>query len=268
MSVRPSSFFLRVILCCGSFLVVGPVSRADTFAGTESSSPIYASIPVISGDNLEVTVTSPDLASGNTTEALLFDGQGNLVAVAAGNGSNGSSVIEFTASSGGDWSAAVANDGSGSYNFNMSITGETGTGMPILEQFFAGQTSSTTEAITIPSNVGDVLQLNLLGLNSPGVQTGLLLFDASGNLVAVASGNASDGTDSVIEFDVPSGEAGNWTAEAITETSSYAYDLSVYGETAGTAYAPTTTTTATPEPASLSMLLLGISGCALLLRRQ
>ena len=221
MRAKPSSLFLRFILCCGSFLVLGAISRADTFTGTESSSPIYASIPVIAGNNLQVTVTSPDLASGNTTEALLFDGQGNLVAIAAGNGSDGSSVIKFTASSSGDWSAAVANDASGSYNFNMSITGETGTGMPILEQIFAGHTSLTTEAITIPSNVGDFLQLNLSDLNSPGVQTGLLLFDASGNLVAVASGNASNGVDSVIKFAVASGDAGNWTAEAITETSSY-----------------------------------------------
>ena len=41
----------------------------------------------------------------------------------------------------------------------------------------------------------------------------LLLFDPNGNLVAVAAGNAADGRNSVIDFTVPSGDAGKWTIE-------------------------------------------------------
>ena len=265
MRARGGNFFLRGIICCGLFLMLGVISRADTLSGTVASSPIFASIPVIAGDNLHMTVTSPNLGTGDTTEALLFDGNGNLVAIAAGNGSNGSSVIDFTVASSGDWSAAVKNPASGSYQFNLSITGDTGAGMPVLEQFFGGQIFPTnTEAVTIPSNVGDTLHLDLATL-SPGVPSDILLFDAFGSLVAIASGNAGDHLSSLIDFTIPSGEAGNWVAEVANNNATpYNYDLSVYGETGGTAYAQATT--ATPEPASLSMLLLGLSVCGLLLR--
>ena len=42
-----------------------------------------------------------------------------------------------------------------------------------------------------------------------GLYPELLLYDPNGNLVAVAAGNASDGRNSVIDFTVPSGDAGN-----------------------------------------------------------
>ena len=55
----------------------------------------------------------------------------------------------------------------------------------------------------------------------------LLLYDPNGNLVAVAAGNASDGRNSVIEFTVPDGDAGNWTIEV---TSSPNTPLPTQGE--------------------------------------
>jgi hypothetical protein len=267
MGARGVSFVLRATICCGSFLILSAISRADTLSGTVGTTPIYASIPVIAGDNLHVTVTSPNLGSGDTTDAELFDGNGNLVAVAAGNGSNGSSVIDFMPPSSGDWTAGVANLASASYQFNLSITGYTGLGMPVLEQFFGGEIlPPATESVTIPSNVGDTLHLDLADLSTT-VPSDVLLFDPMGNLVAVASGNATDGLSSLIDFTIPSGYAGNWVAEAADLNSTpYNYNLGVYGETAGMAYAQTTTTTTTPEPASLTMLLLGLSGCGLLLR--
>jgi hypothetical protein len=266
MSARGGDFFLRGIICCGSLLILGGIIRGDTLSGTVVSSPIYASIPVIAGDNLHMTVTSPNLGTGDTTAVELFDGNGNPVAIATGNGSNGSSIIDFTTPSTGDWSVAVKNPASGSYQFNLNITGETGVGMPVLEQFFGGGILPTkTAAFTIPSNVGDTLHLDLATL-SPGVLSDIFLFDAFGNLVAVASGNASDHLSSLIDFTIPSGETGNWVAEVVDNNATpYNYNLSVYGETAGTPYAQTATT-ATPEPASLSMLLLGLSSCGLLLR--
>ena len=41
----------------------------------------------------------------------------------------------------------------------------------------------------------------------------LLLYDPNGNLVAIATGNAADGRNSVIDFTVPEGDAGKWTIE-------------------------------------------------------
>ena len=40
-----------------------------------------------------------------------------------------------------------------------------------------------------------------------------LLYDPNGNLVAIANGNAADGRNSVIDFTVPDGDAGNWIIE-------------------------------------------------------
>jgi hypothetical protein len=42
--------------------------------------------------------------------------------------------------------------------------------------------------------------------------TELLLYDQDGNLVAIAAGSASDGSSSIINFTVPGGGAGTWTA--------------------------------------------------------
>ena len=267
MCPNSRGLLLYVIVCCGSFLTLGVTSRADTFTGTVGSSPIYSSIPVIAGDNLHVTVTSPDLGPGQSTQTRLFDGRGNLVAIATGNGSGGSSVIDFVVPLSGDWTAGVGNPAPGSYQFNLSITGETGTGMPILEQFFNGQIfPATTESVFIPSNGGDNLQFELSSLNpDSGTPTELRLYDPNGDLVAIASGNGSGGISSLISFNVPSGDGGNWMATVTDHTSMpYSYDLSVYGETAGNAYSPTTIPA--PEPASLSMLLLGLSACGLFSR--
>ena len=55
----------------------------------------------------------------------------------------------------------------------------------------------------------------------------LELYDPNGNLVAIAGGNASDKRNSVINFTVPTGEAGKWTIEILTSTNTSA---PTYGE--------------------------------------
>jgi hypothetical protein len=238
-----------------------------------SSSLLYSSIPVVAGNNLDITLTSPDLGPSQGTELLLFDGQGNLVAIAAGNGSNGSSVLTYNATTGGDWSVAVTNVANGTYNFNLGINGYSGTGMPVLEQTFSGQTSSATQQFTdvsIPTNGGDILQLNGTSPDlAPGNNTALLLFDNNGNLVAVAAGNGADGS-SLLNYQVPGVDGGLWTAEVEDlSPSAYEYNLSVYGETAGNPFPeyPTTTTTPTPEPASFCLLLVGLAVLTLCVKR-
>ena len=265
---------VRASICLLALFALATVSRADTLTGVASSSYLYSSIPVVAGNNLDITLTSPDLGASQGTELLLFDGQGNLVAVAAGNGSDGSSVITYNATTGGDWSVAATNTGSGTYNFNLGINGYSGTGMPVLEQAFGGQTSAATQQSTdvlIPANAGDTLNLNATSPDlAPGSNTALLLFDNDGNLVAVAEGNGPGGS-SVLTYQVPGGGGGLWTGE-VEDPSAMAYDynLNVYGETAGNAYLeyPTTTTTATtPEPGSLGLLLLGLAVCGLCVKK-
>ena len=41
----------------------------------------------------------------------------------------------------------------------------------------------------------------------------LLLYDPNGNLVAIANGNGANGSDSVIDFTIPDGDGGAWTAQ-------------------------------------------------------
>ena len=69
----------------------------------------------------------------------------------------------------------------------------------------------------------------------------LLLYDPNGNLVAVAAGNGSNGSDSVIDFTIPNGDGGSWTVE-VTQSPNvplaknyFSYDLEITGATgAGT----------------------------------
>jgi len=259
------TLLLRAGICFVALFLLATVTRADTFTGVANSSYLYSSIPVVAGNNLDITLTSPDLGPSQGTELLLFDGQGNLVAVAAGNGNNGSSVLTYTPTTGGDWTVAVTNNGSGTYNFNLGINGYSGTGMPVLEQAFSGQTSPATQQFTdvlIPTNGGDTLNLNATSPDlASGDTTGLLLFDNNGNLVAVAAGDGPNGS-SLLNYQVPGGDAGLWTAEVEDLSSTaYNYNLSVYGETAGDPYLeyPTTTTTTTPEPGSFGLVLLGLA---------
>lgn len=60
---------------------------------------------------------------------------------------------------------------------------------------------------------GAQIGLHAAATAPPNRRTQLSLYDNNGNLVAVASGNASDGLSSVIDFTVPSGDEGEWQAE-------------------------------------------------------
>ncbi len=82
----------------------------------------------------------------------------------------------------------------------------------------------------------------------------LLLYDPNGNLVAVAAGNGSDGRNSVIDFTVPQGDAGQWIIEVAQSPNTSAPTFGEYGLTATGAtgtLAPFTVTAATPAPGAL-----------------
>lgn len=87
------------------------------------------------GDNLHFFASTTDTLKAD--ELLLYDPNGNLVAIANGNYSNGLwSVIDFTVPSGdsGNWIAEVVNSPSVSdptmdlFRYDLEITGATGTG--------------------------------------------------------------------------------------------------------------------------------------------
>jgi hypothetical protein len=107
------------------------------------------------------------------------------------------------------------------------------------------------------SNDGDSLQFAINAIPSASQVTEIWLFDGVGNLVAEASGNASDGLGSIIDFFVSAGNAGTWDVEVIKPgTTPYLYDLSVQGATGLGPVDPTPS----PEPSSLLLLAVGLAG--------
>ena len=64
--------------------------------------------------------------------------------------------------------------------------------------------------------------------------TELFLYDAAQNLVAIASGTDADGISSVIDFQIPGGMGGDWTAEVVggpLNQPGFSYDLAIQGAT-------------------------------------
>ena len=84
---------------------------------------------------------------------------------------------------------------------------------------------------------GDVLHVSVGAKDPTKGFTELLLYDANGNLVAIANGNGGNLSDSVIDFTIPDGAGGTWTAEVLGSPSvdakknHFAYDLEIVGAT-------------------------------------
>ncbi len=100
------------------------------------------------------------------------------------------------------------------------------------------QTTDGTDYYSVNVNAGDNLAFTTTTPSGGGGQfintldTELLLFDANGNLVAVAAGNAPDGRNSVIDFTVPDGDAGTWTIAVTSPDGTYGeYGLLATGAT-------------------------------------
>lgn len=226
---------------------------ADVLGSITGGTPNeYYGVNVGVGQNLAFQVSSTTPA-GQTTELLLYDPNGNLVAISSGNGSDGSSIIDFTIPSGdaGVWDAQVTSPASGSYNYDLRFTSPLSYSTNVFGSF---PNAADSGYYSFGANVGDNLNL-MVGSTSPGGEpTELFLYDPNGNLVAVSEDNGPGGLSSVIDFTVPSGDAGNWTAEVADPGSTlYKYDFQLQGAT-GTGPVNPPAPIATPEP-SLSALL-------------
>jgi PEP-CTERM motif len=217
------------------------------------------------GQNLAMQVSSTVPAS-QQTELLLYDANGNLVAVASGNGPDGhSSVIDFTVPNGdaGVWKTEVTSPSSSFFNYNLRFTSPL-----IYTTDVMGSFPNLTDSgfYSVSANAGD--NLHFSNMSTPaGQSTELLLYDPNGNLVAIASGNGPDGYSSVIDFTVPNGDAGNWVVQAADPGASlYAYDLTIQGAT-GFGPVDPLPTSAVPEPSSLSIFGAALAGLVVFRRR-
>lgn len=229
----------------GTFAQAQPVSpqyRSAEILGSISASHIqeFYSFNANTGNAIELFVTAQK-PTGNVTELLLFDPSGNLVAVASGNGGDGvSSLIQFTVPGGdaGAWVVEVIGGGSNPstnfFGYSLRLSSPIVYQTDVLGKL---KTGASTDFFAVAANVGDNLQF-YVSAGNPGTQfSELLLYDPRGDLVALASGNASDGSSSVIDFTVPSGDTGNWRIEVTGSPNvnpaknGFNYDLRVQGAT-------------------------------------
>jgi hypothetical protein len=217
---------------------VSPQYQASEVLGSldpSHTTPTYA-FNVNAGSSIDVYVTAQDPAT-QFTELLLYDNNGNLVAIAAGNEPDGSSsVIQYTVPSGdaGAWTVEVVNamgESAPGFNYSLRLLS------PIVYRTVVrGSLKSGLGGLfyAVAVEGSDSLHFNL-SAGSPGTKKPeLLLYDNNRNLVAVAAGNASDGSSCTIDFTVPANSAGTWYVEvtrANAAQDNFAYGLVIQGAT-------------------------------------
>ena len=200
--------------------------------------PVY-SFALDQGESASVALSSPN---GKNVSFAIYDSSGDLVALSHPGATNyAQGLNEFIAPADGAYFVRVS--GNADAQFNLVVTRGADLSATGNNSLFSAQDITATERsgdpseggvlgyLTNPSqsigtdyyvvnaNAGDNL---LFATSTPsggpaafqnGLYTELLLFDPSGNLVAVAAGNAADGRNSIIDFTVPQGDSGHWTIE-------------------------------------------------------
>ena len=175
------------------------------------------------------TLVANNLTAGQL-QLQLENGSGQTLALGGSDANNVSQYIDgFVAPSSDYYYASVT--GSSNVQYSLVVTRNAEFNLEPDDFFRPGQSlfglqtlighldANTNDYYYVPANVGDQLAFSTSTPTSgpPEIQNGfypeLLLYDPNGNLVAVASGNASDGRNSIIDFTVPSGDAGQWGIE-------------------------------------------------------
>ena len=126
----------------------------------------------------------------------------------------------------------------------------------------------------LSADAGDNLHL-VVSAGTPATQfPELLLYDPNGNLVAVAAGNAPDGSSSVIDFTVPGGDAGAWSAEVagssgppIRIRTCLTTIFSIRGDTGVGPINPIPPSTV-PEPSAFTLFVMPLAALVLFSRRK
>jgi hypothetical protein len=224
---------------------VSPTYMARDVLGSLSTGQPQAffAFPVTDGATISVAVSAKDPTT-EFTELLLYDANENLVAIANGNAADGSnSFIDFSVflGGGGTWTAEVTGSPShpdpkaSLFKYDLRISSPITYAIDVLGKFGKNNAPGFYQVAT---NDGDQLHFNVSPLKPPTGLPELQLYDANGNLVAIANGNGSDGVSSFIDFTVPGGGGGNWTAEVTGSPSApdpatnlFTYALTMVGAT-------------------------------------
>jgi len=233
----------------GNLTAPGTPASTDYFSFNEApGAPI----------GLYATATSPP---GQGTQLLLFDNNGNLVAVADGNAPDGlSSEIQYTGGAG-TWVTEVTQGSSTTlpidYKLQFAITTTATFTTNVVGS--GKEEGGSLGLYDIDANAGDQLSIGVQA-TTPSTATELLLFDNHGNLVAVAEGNGPDGFSSIIDYTASS--SGVWQVEVAPADGAYAYDLNIEG---ASGFGPVNPT-AVPEASTWAALMVGLAGLALVAR--
>jgi len=210
---------------------------------TKPHPAIFFAFALKAGKQIHLSL-EPGVPATQSTELLLYDNFGNLVAIAAGNAHDGSgSVIDFTITGTGTWTAEVtgysgAPASARIFKYDLRIT-------PVhyatdVSGNFGANNKPGFYAISVRAN--NQLQLSVSAAHPATQFPELLLYDNNGNLVAIAAGNGSDGSTSVIDFTAAT--PGTWTVEVTGSSSAppgnhFNYDLTVRGATGKGPVVPT-----------------------------
>jgi hypothetical protein len=247
----------------GAFTSLGTTPFADRagVVGVLSASPDFYRLSLNAGQTTSIAVKG----SGAPASIALYDGAGNLLALpTSANGVDGI-IAGFVPPTSGSYYANVT--GAASLTYDLVVTRGAdfdihGNSIASAQPLYAGvvlgavSASASQEFYSVNTKVGDNLHFATTtpgGSSANGLQfinnfyPELLLFDPNGNLVAIANGNASDGRNSLIDFTVPSGDAGRWTIEVTNSPSTSSptvgeYTLVASGATGGLAHFIVTST--------------------------
>ena len=197
-----------------------------------------------------------------TAGLSLANSSGNVVAAADRNAPDGlSSVINYTdlLNQSPSWFATVSRDPSDTSALDYTL--QIGAGLSAVSEFtthiLGNGTSngSLLAAYDVNANSEDILHFDVHSKDPGSPTTELMLIDPEGNIAAMAQGNGSDGSSSVIDIPVL-GNAGDWQVDVIEPFSTpYAYDLTLQG---ASGLGPAVFA-AVPEPSTWAMMLLGLA---------